>query len=135
MSKTVEMATSKLAAELYIGRGKPTRRAYGFDEVALVPGSDTIDPELCDISVELAGHKLEVPVFASAMDSVVDVRIAGLLGKLGGLAVLNLQGIQTRYDDTSAIYGDITSCDKNSFVEVMQKVYSTPIKENLIAKR
>lgn len=135
MSKTVELASSKLAGELYIGRGKPTRRAYGFDEVALVPGSATIDPELCDISVDLATHRLQVPILASAMDSVVDVRIAGLMGKLGGLAVLNLQGMQTRYDNTDEVYEEVTSCDKDSFVEVMQKVYSAPIKESLIGKR
>lgn len=135
MSKTVDYASSKLGEELYIGRGKPTRRAYGFDEVALVPGSETIDPELCDISVDLAGHKLQVPVIASAMDSVVDVKICGLLGKLGGLAVLNLQGVQTRYENTDEVYEKMTNCDKDSFVELMQKLYASPVKEELIAKR
>ncbi|MBX3139086.1 IMP dehydrogenase, partial [Candidatus Obscuribacterales bacterium] len=91
MSKTVEYAQSKAADPFSIGRGKPSRRAYGFDEVALVPGSRTLDPELCDTSVELAGNKLELPIIASAMDSVVDVKFAGLMGKHGGLGVLNLQ--------------------------------------------
>jgi len=134
MSKTVEYTQAKVG-ELSIGRGKPSRRAYGFDEVALVPGSETLDPEICDISVEVAGHKLELPVLASAMDSVVDVKFAGHMGKLGGLGVLNLQGIQTRYEDCNEIYAEITSCDKDKFVEVMQKLYSSPVKEDLIAKR
>ncbi len=135
MSKTVEYAQSKASDPFSIGRGKPSRRAYGFDEVALVPGSRTLDPELCDTSVELAGNKLELPIIASAMDSVVDVKFAGLMGKHGGLGVLNLQGIQTRYEDCDAIYAEITSGDKNQFVEVMQKLYSSPVKDELVAKR
>lgn len=135
MAKTVQYAQSKAGDELSIGRGKPSRRAYGFDEVALVPGSETLDPEVCDITVHLAGHKLELPILASAMDSVVDVRFAGLMGKLGGLAVLNLQGIQTRYENCDEIYSEITSCDRDKFVEVMQKLYSSPVKEELIGRR
>ncbi|MDZ4833471.1 MAG: GuaB3 family IMP dehydrogenase-related protein [Candidatus Melainabacteria bacterium] len=136
MAKTVQFAQqTKFGEELSIGRGKPSRRAYGFDEVALVPGSSTLDPEICDISVELAGHKLEVPILASAMDSVVDVKFAGLMSQLGGLGVLNLQGIQTRYENCDEIYAEIISCDKNQFVEIMQKLYSSPVKEELIGKR
>jgi IMP dehydrogenase len=134
MSKTAEFTQSS-ADQFSIGRGKPSRRAYGFDEVALVPGSETLDPEICDTSVEVAGHKLQLPIIASAMDSVVDVKFAGLMGKHGGLGVLNLQGIQTRYADCDAIYEEITSCDKDQFVGVMQKLYSSPVKEELIAKR
>ncbi|MBZ0187708.1 MAG: GuaB3 family IMP dehydrogenase-related protein, partial [Candidatus Obscuribacterales bacterium] len=135
MGKTLEHSRSRLGNELSIGRGKPARRAYGFDEIALVPGSHTLDPELCDISTRLGDNELSVPILASAMDSVVDVKIAGLLGKLGGLGVLNLQGIQTRYEDCSEIYEEITSCDKNSFVTVMQKLYSKPINEELVGQR
>lgn len=135
MGKTLEYSGSTLGKDLFVGKGKPTRRAYGFDEIALVPGSETLDPELCDITTSLGGHKLEVPILASAMDGVVDVKIAGIFGKLGGLAVLNLQGIQTRYANTEDAYNEITSCDKSSFVTVMQKIYSKPIDESLIAKR
>lgn len=135
MARTLEHSGTKVEHNLLIGRGKPSRRAYGFDEVALVPGSKTLDFELCDISVSIADHKLSVPIFASAMDSVVDVKIAGLLGKLGGMGVLNLQGVQTRYEDTDEVYGEIVSCDKDSFVTVMQKLYSSPVKESLVAKR
>lgn len=82
-------------SSMMIGLGKRTRRAYGFDEIALVPGDHTPDIELCDISYELGGFKFEMPIIASAMDSVVDVKVATTLGKLGALGVLNLQGIQT----------------------------------------
>ncbi|MFN8551200.1 MAG: GuaB3 family IMP dehydrogenase-related protein [Candidatus Obscuribacterales bacterium] len=134
-NKSLDYQGNVAVAQMYIGRGKATRRAYGFDEIALVPGSTTIDPELCDISVGIGGHKLEMPIIASAMDSVVNAKMAIAMGKLGGLAVLNLQGLQTRYDSTTDVYKEVTTCDNNSFVEVMQKLYSTPVQEKLIAKR
>jgi IMP dehydrogenase len=121
--------------DLYIGKGKETRRAYGFDEVALVPGSVTCDIDLCDVSMKLGNHDFEIPILASAMDSVVDANFAGALGRLGGLAVINLLGVQTRYDDTTEAYDKIASCDNASFVELMQKLYATPIKKELIERR
>ena len=121
--------------DLFIGRGKPTRRAYGFEEIALAPGSRTLDFELCDVSLNIGEYKLAVPIFASAMDSVVDPKIAGLMSKLGGLGVLNLQGLQTRYDNPEDAYNEVVSCDNVHFVELMQKLYSAPVKEKLIAKR
>ncbi len=126
---------SALANNLWIGKGKKTRRAYGFDEIALVPGSVTYDTELCDISFQIGKHKFSMPIIASAMDSVVDANMAGVMGKLGGLAVLNLQGLQTRYENTDDVYSKVTSCDNQSFVSVMQQLYATPIKEQLITKR
>jgi len=134
-NKSLDYQGNTTVTELHIGRGKKTRRAYGFDEIALVPGSTTIDPELCDISITLGRHKLAMPIMASAMDSVVDARLAIAMGKLGGLAVLNLQGVQTRYEDTREVFEQVTSCDNNSFVQVMQKLYASPIQESLIAKR
>ncbi|HEY9785490.1 MAG TPA: IMP dehydrogenase, partial [Candidatus Obscuribacterales bacterium] len=134
-SKSLDYQEQAAQAGMMIGRGKRTRRAYGFDEIALVPGSLTIDPELCDVSMKLSYHKFEMPIIASAMDSVVDARMAIEMGKLGGLAVLNLQGLQTRYEDVSEAYEMVVSCDNNSFVEVMQKLYSKPVSEALIAKR
>lgn len=122
-------------ADVFIGRGKPSRRAYGFDEVALVPGSTTVDLELCDVQIEMGQRKLSIPILASAMDSVVDVKFAGLMGKLGGLAVINLQGLQTRYDNTSDAYQQVLNCDNSNFVELMQKLYSSPVKKELIASR
>jgi IMP dehydrogenase len=123
------------AAGMVIGRGKPTRRAYGFDEIALVPGSVTLDFELCDVSTSLGGHKLSIPILGSAMDSVVDVKTAGIIGKAGGLGVLNLQGLQTRYEDPSDAYAQIETCEKHEFVEIMQKLYAPAVKEELISKR
>jgi len=120
---------------MMIGLGKASRRAYGFDEIALVPGDYTLDPELCDISYELGQFKFETPIIASGMDSVVDVKVAATLGKLGSLGVLNLQGIQTRYENLEEIYEKIAKCDKDSFVEVMQELYKAPIQDSLIQKR
>jgi IMP dehydrogenase len=122
-------------AELFIGRGKPTRRAYGFDEIALVPGSCTLDVELCDASFALGPYTFQIPVLASAMDSVVDATMAEKMGKLGGLAVLNLQGLQTRYANPADAYDRVTGCDNDSFVQVMQELYSAPVQEELIARR
>ncbi|HEY9870211.1 MAG TPA: GuaB3 family IMP dehydrogenase-related protein [Candidatus Obscuribacterales bacterium] len=122
-------------AELFIGRGKPTRRAYGFDEIALVPGSCTLDVELCDVSFTLGPYTFQIPILASAMDSVVDATMAEKMGKLGGLAVLNLQGLQTRYADPAEAYDRVTGCNNDSFVQVMQELYSAPVQEELIARR
>ncbi|MDP3508726.1 MAG: GuaB3 family IMP dehydrogenase-related protein [Candidatus Melainabacteria bacterium] len=122
-------------SSMMIGLGKASRRAYGFDEIALVPGDYTLDPELCDISYQLGPHKFETPIIASGMDSVVDVKVAATLGKLGSLGVLNLQGIQTRYENLDEIYEKISKCDKDSFVEVMQELYKAPVKDALIQKR
>ncbi|MBI4532744.1 MAG: GuaB3 family IMP dehydrogenase-related protein [Candidatus Melainabacteria bacterium] len=122
-------------AEMLIGKGKPTRRAYGFDEISLVPGSRTMDVELCDVSFELSGYRFAFPIIASAMDSVVDCQSAAVMGKLGGLGVLNLQGLQTRYDNPAEALAEVAHCDNSSFVEVMQKLYAQPVKESLVSKR
>ncbi|MBX9878700.1 MAG: GuaB3 family IMP dehydrogenase-related protein [Candidatus Obscuribacterales bacterium] len=124
-----------VAQDSFIGKGKPARRAYGFDEVALVPGSVTVDLDLCDTTFELGGHSFKAPILASAMDSVVDAGVAGVLGKAGGLAVINLQGLQTRYENVDDAYKQVTGCDDSQFIEVMQKLYAKPIDEALIAKR
>ena len=120
---------------VFIGRGKATRYAYGFDEIALVPGSLTLDFELCDVSVSIGKHRLSIPLLASAMDGVVDVKMAGVLGGMGGLAVLNLQGVQTRYENPDGVLNQIARCDKSEFVELMQKLYSEPVKDELVALR
>lgn len=134
-SKSLEYQERLAQGGMMIGLGKRTRRAYGFDEIALVPGSLTCDPEVCDISVKLGYHKLDIPIIASAMDSCVDVKMAIALGKLGSLGVLNLQGLQTRYEDTEEAYEEIAKSDKDSFVQLMQKLYTAPVQESLIAKR
>jgi len=87
----------------WLGRGRRARRAYGFDEIALVPGNITINPEEVDSSWTIAGQKYAVPIIASAMDGVVDVAFAVKMSKLGALAALNLEGVQTRYDDPNEV--------------------------------
>jgi IMP dehydrogenase len=134
-NKSLDYQNASATSQMMIGRGKATRRAYGFDEIALVPGAMTIDPELCDVSFELGSYKFGVPILASAMDSVVDADMAARFGKMGGLAVMNLQGVQTRYKDPTAALDEITKCDNNSFVEIMQRVYGKPVLEELIAQR
>lgn len=111
------------------------RRAYGIDEIALVPGNRTVDPNLADTKWHIGGIEREIPIIASAMDSVVDVGMAVHLSNLGALGVLNLEGIQTRYDDPEPILDRIASVGKDEFVSLMQELYATPIKPELIQQR
>jgi IMP dehydrogenase len=121
--------------EIQIGRGKTARRAYGFDEIALVPGPRTLDPKLADTRWSIGGVERDIPIIASAMDGVVDVNMAVQLSKLGALGVLNLEGIQTRYDDPNPILDRIASVGPTEFVPLMQELYSQPIKPELVEKR
>ncbi len=118
-----------------IGLGKEGCYSYGFDEVALVPSTRTIDPADVDTSFEIGGHKFEVPIIAAAMDSSVGVDTAAVFTKLGGLAVLNLLGIACRYDDPSEALDRIRSASKADATAVIQDVYSRPLREELAAKR
>lgn len=118
-----------------LGRGKTVRRAYGFDEIALVPGNRTLDPQLADTRWQIGGIEREIPIIASAMDGVVDVGMAANLSNLGALGVLNLEGIQTRYDDPEPILDQIAAVGKEGFVELMQKLYAEPIRPELIKQR
>jgi len=119
----------------YIGRDKKVRRCYGFDEVALVPGNVTINPAEVDVSWKLDGKKYTVPIMASAMDGVVDVKFAIAMGKLGGLAVLNLEGVQTRYDKPEVVLNKIAKATPEEATELVQSIYTKPIKDELISKR
>lgn len=121
--------------DISIGRGKTARRAYGIDEIALVPGQRTLDPSLADTRWQLGGIEREIPIIASAMDGVVDVGMAVKLSELGALGVLNLEGIQTRYPDPQPILEQIASVGKEEFVTLMQKLYSEPIQPELVAQR
>ncbi|MEG3931126.1 MULTISPECIES: GuaB3 family IMP dehydrogenase-related protein [unclassified Microcoleus] len=118
-----------------IGRGKSARRAYGIDEIALVPGQRTLDPSLADTRWQIGGIDREIPIIASAMDGVVDVRMAILLSELGAMGVLNLEGIQTRYADPQPILERIASVGNHEFVSLMQELYAEPIKPELIELR
>ncbi|MEH2262181.1 GuaB3 family IMP dehydrogenase-related protein [Nostoc sp.] len=121
--------------EIQLGRGKTARRAYGIDEIALVPGNRTLDPSLADTKWRIGNIEREIPIIASAMDGVVDVRMAVRLSQLGALGVLNLEGIHTRYVDPEPILDRIASGGKDEFVALMQELYAEPIKPELIEKR
>ncbi|HEY42039.1 MAG TPA: GuaB3 family IMP dehydrogenase-related protein [Dehalococcoidia bacterium] len=114
---------------------KQLRRSYGFDEVALVPGDVTINPDQVNTDFKIADSTFTIPILASAMDGVVDVNMAVLLGKMGGLAVLNLDGVQTRYENPDEVLSEIARASKAESTALMQKIYSEPIKENLIGER
>ncbi len=118
-----------------ISKFKVTRRGYGIDEIALRPTERTIDPEDVDISVKIGCYEFGIPVVASAMDSVVNPFIAAELSRHGALGVLNLQGIQTRYDDPVPVLEEIAAASTDDFVTVMQRLYEEPIKPDLIVKR
>ncbi len=119
----------------WIGIGRRARRCYGFDEIALVPGKVTINPEEVDTSWEFAQKKFQVPILAAAMDGVVDVNFAIEMSRLGGIAVLNLDGIQTRYEDPDEVLSQIANATQKEATNLIQKVYTTPIKERLISER
>lgn len=121
--------------EIEIGKGKTGRRSYGFDEVSIVPSRRTRDPEDIDISANIGKHKLELPVLASAMDGVVDVKFAIEMRKIGGLAVLNLEGLQCKYENADEILDNISKFSDKEATRKMQKIYQEPIKEELIAER
>src|SRR6476659_4772282 len=121
--------------EVEIGRGKKARRAYGFDDIAIVPSRRTRDPDDVDISWTLGPYRFELPLLASAMDGVVSPETAGIIGKLGGLAVLNLEGIWTRYEDADSILERIASLEREEATREMQEIYTEPVKEELISQR
>jgi len=114
---------------------KQLRRSYGFDEVAIVPGDVTINPEQTDIALKIEGFTFTIPVLAAVMDAVVDVNFAILMNKLGGLAVLHLEGVQTRYDNPQEVLAEIAQASDAEVTRLLQKVYSQPIKETLIGER
>src|ERR671915_639014 len=121
--------------EVEIGRGKKGRRAYGFDDIAIVPSRRTRDPDDIDITWMLGMYRFELPLLASAMDGVVSPHTAAIVGKLGGLGVLNLEGIWTRYDDPDVELERIAGQPKEIATVEMQRIYSEPVKEELIAQR
>ncbi len=125
---------------MWIGRNRKARVSYGFDEIALVPGRVTINPNEVDITWRLSRREAEplefkIPILASAMDGVVDVRFAIEMGKLGGLAVLNLEGVQCRYKNPQEVLQKIVDADKNEVTALLQKIYTEPVQEDLIAAR
>jgi IMP dehydrogenase len=125
---------------MWIGRNRKARVTYGFDEIALVPGEITINPNEVDTSFSIprkdgSAITLKIPIIASAMDGVTDVRFCIEMGKLGGLGVINLEGVQTRYANPSEVLGQIVKAGKDEVTTLIQKFYLEPIQEDLISKR
>src|SRR5262245_19862602 len=120
---------------MWIGRNRKARVSYGFDEIALVPGSVTINPNEVDTSFSIGKHTFKIPIMASAMDGVVDVDFAIAMGKLGGVAVLNLEGVQTRYENPEEVLEQIVKADKETATKLLQSIYTKPVQEKLVSKR
>jgi IMP dehydrogenase len=122
-------------AELFTPERNRLRPAYGFDDVAIVPGVETIHPDDVDLSFELGGQRFAIPFVAAAMDCVVDVPFATALGRLGGLAVLNLEGLQTRYERPAEPLAEIAAAPRETVTELMQRLYRAPLRDELVARR
>src|SRR3979411_3186266 len=125
---------------MWIGRNRKARVTYGFDEIALMPGRVTINPNEVDTTFRLprreaAALELKIPILASAMDGVVDVKFSVAMSKLGGLAVLNLEGVQTRYKSPQEVLQKIVEADKSEITALLQKIYQEPVQKDLIAAR
>ena len=114
---------------------KQLHEAYGFDDVAIVPGALTINPELTDVRTEIAGQTLDIPILAAAMDAVVDPQFAIDVGQRGGLAVLNLEGLQCRFEQPEAILAEVAASDTDGATEILQRAYTAPIRDELIGRR
>jgi IMP dehydrogenase len=111
------------------------RRVYGFDEVAIVPGNITVNPEQADLDITIGGVHLDIPVLAAAMDAVVDPSFSGHISRLGGLGVMNLEGVQCRYDRPGEVIREIASGGDEATTGLLQKLYSVPIREELVSRR
>ncbi len=125
---------------MWIGRNRKARVTYGFDEIALVPGDVTINPNEVDTTFRIPRKDgsqitLKIPIIASAMDGVTDVKFCVEMGKLGGLGVINLEGVQTRYENPSEVLEQVVKADKDEVTTLIQKLYLEPIKEELIGRR
>src|SRR5688572_9262090 len=125
---------------MWIGRNRKARVTYGFDEIALVPGEVTINPMEVDTSFSIprkdgSAITLKIPIIASAMDGVTDVRFCMEMGKLGGLGVINLEGVQTRYENPAEVLDMVVKANKDEVTSLIQKLYLEPIREELIGRR
>src|SRR5438309_1118171 len=111
------------------------RPAYGFDEVAIVPGSVTVNPELTDVHFNVGEFNFAFPILAAALDAVVDARFAVEMGRRGGLAVMNLEGLQCRYDDPATAIAEVVAANQEESAAVIQRLTEAPIREELIGRR
>ena len=134
LSSTTEPA-SPAQRRVFHSKVDTIRPTYGFEDVSLAPGTDTIEPSDVDLTQVFCGIDLAIPILASAMDAVVDARMAGALASLGGLAILNLEGVQTRYDDPDVVLERLATAADGDVQELLGEVYRQPIREDLIAER
>jgi IMP dehydrogenase len=134
---TTTTAAPSEAAQRRVFRSKvdSIRPTYGFEDVSLAPGTSTVEPNDVDLRQVLCGINMAIPILASAMDAVVDARFAGALGRLGGLAVLNLEGVQARYDDPDAVLARIAAASDDEVQDLLAEAYAVPIREELIGRR
>jgi IMP dehydrogenase len=121
--------------EFQLSKNRTAKVALGFNDVSLIPSLSTVDPADVDTSYELAGHRYELPIMAAAMDGVVDVKVARMFSEFGGLGVLNLEGIYTRYEKYDDILEEIVAADDEHATAIFQRVYQEPVKPELIAQR
>ena len=121
--------------EIEIGRAKRGRRAYSFDDIAIVPSRRTRDVEEVSVAWQIDAYRFEIPIMAAPMDSVMSPETAIAFGQLGGLGVLNLEGLWTRYEDPQSLLGEVAQLDREHAVERMQEIYAEPIKPELITAR
>jgi IMP dehydrogenase len=128
-------ASPAAARRVFHSKVDTIRPTYGFEDVSLAPGTDTVEPTDVDLSQTFCGIELAIPILAAAMDAVVDVRMAGELARLGGLAILNLEGVQARYDDPDAVLQRIATAPDAEVQALLAEVYQQPIREDLIAAR
>ena len=129
------MTTEAAARRVFRSKVDSIRPTYGFEDVSLAPGTDTVEPADVDLSVDIAGIRLGIPVLAAAMDAVVDARSAGALAALGGLAVLNLEGVQARFEEPAGILERIATAPDGEIQDVLAEAYATPLREELLARR
>jgi IMP dehydrogenase len=128
-------ATPAASRRVFRSKVDSIRSSYGFEDVSLAPGTDTIEPADVDLALDFCGIPLDIPILASAMDAVVDSKFAGSLARLGGLAVLNLEGVQTRYDDPDAVLAKIAAAPDGEVQDLLAAAYAEPIREDLVARR
>ena len=136
LSSAVPAETSgEERARRRLSKADTLRQTYGFDDVSLAPGTETLDPADVDTSTEIGGVHLAIPILAAAMDAVVDPAFSGALARLGGLAVLNLEGLQTRYDDPSAELARVAAAADDDVQDLLAELYAAPISDELVARR
>jgi IMP dehydrogenase len=128
-------ASSTAKRRIFRSKVDTIRPTYGFEDVSLAPGTSTIEPDDVDLAVDLAGIRLGIPILAAAMDAVVDVRVAGEMARLGGLAVINLEGVQARYDNPDEVLARIAAASDGEVQDLLAEAYAQPLRDDLIARR